>query len=80
MNKLKTNDVLAYTWGYDQTNCDFFQVVKTTAKTATVRPIAQTETSDGPQTMTGRARPIINRFTGPAIRKKRFEHNWSSPT
>lgn len=68
-NRFKVNDVLAYTWGYEQTNCDFFQVVKVTPKTITVREIAGRETFDGPTAMTGRAKPWINRFIGEPLRK-----------
>ena len=34
-------DIVCNSWGYEQTNVDFAQVVSMTAKTITVRPIAQ---------------------------------------
>ena len=37
----KLGDIVSNSWGYEQTNVDFAQVVKITAKTITVRPIAQ---------------------------------------
>jgi hypothetical protein len=37
----KVGDVLHYSWGYEQTNCEFFQVVATTPGTVTLREIAQ---------------------------------------
>lgn len=37
--KIKENDIFIHTWGYDQTNTDFYQVVKTTPKMVHVRRI-----------------------------------------
>lgn len=37
---MKTGDVLSYSWGYDQTNVEFFEVVRATPKSAWLRPIA----------------------------------------
>ena len=73
---MKPGTILSYTWGYEQTNADFFQVTRATAKTAWIRPIAQTETPDG-GFMTGKAKPVINRFTGPERRKRiqRYENS-----
>jgi hypothetical protein len=34
-------DIFVSTWGYDQTNVDFYKVISTTAKTVTVVPIGQ---------------------------------------
>ena len=67
---LQAGDILAYSWGWEQTNVDFFQVVRATAKSVWIRPIAGTEISDGPTSMTGTVKPVINRFTGPVKRKK----------
>lgn len=37
----KVGDVLHYSWGYEQTQCEFYQVVATTPGTVTIREIAQ---------------------------------------
>ncbi|MFL6283551.1 MAG: hypothetical protein ACJ74Q_10470 [Pyrinomonadaceae bacterium] len=37
----KVGDVLAHSWGYDQTNVEFYQVTATTPGTVTIREIAQ---------------------------------------
>lgn len=37
----KVGDVLHYSWGYEQTQCDFFEVVATTDHTVTIREIGQ---------------------------------------
>jgi hypothetical protein len=40
-HSFKVGDVLHYSWGYEQTNCEFFQVIETTPGTVTIREIAQ---------------------------------------
>jgi hypothetical protein len=37
----KVGDVLHYSWGYEQTQCEFFEVTATTPGTVTLREIAQ---------------------------------------
>lgn len=36
---IKPGDILTYSWGYEQTNIDFFQVTRVTAKNAWIRRI-----------------------------------------
>jgi hypothetical protein len=36
---MKRGDILYYSWGYDQTNIDFYQVTKTSAHSAWIRRI-----------------------------------------
>lgn len=40
MDEIKIGDIFVSTWGYDQTNVDFYQVIARTAKMVTVRRIA----------------------------------------
>ncbi len=40
VNTFKVGDILHYSWGYDQTNAEFFQVVSITQKSATIRRIS----------------------------------------
>lgn len=55
-------DVFHNSWGWEQTNIDFFQVVKTTKTTVTVRKIEKsTESYDG-RTMSGRVLPLPGNF------------------
>lgn len=39
-NLLQVGDILVSSWGYDMTIVDFYEVVKVTAKTATIRPVS----------------------------------------
>lgn len=41
-HNIKNGDIFYNSWGYDQTNIDFYQVVSTTAKTITLRAIKGT--------------------------------------
>lgn len=58
---LSAGAILASSWGYDQTNVDFYRVDKVKNGWATLQQIAGSEASDderlGYQTMTGRAVP-----------------------
>ena len=47
--KIKVGDILDTSWGYDQTNVDFYQVVSVSGKSAVVREISQQQThASGP--------------------------------
>jgi hypothetical protein len=55
------NDIYYSSWGYDQTNISYYQVVKVTAKSATLRKI------DGERVQVGndfssKVVPILNKF------------------
>jgi hypothetical protein len=38
-NNLQVGDILHYSWGWEQTNCQFYQVTARTAKTVSIREI-----------------------------------------
>ena len=59
----KLGDIIRYSWGYDQTNIDYFQVVAVTAKTVMIRELRQVRDHDN-QTMTGHSRPLKDQFAG----------------
>ena len=50
-------DIFYTSWGYDQRNVDFFEVVRTTAKTVWLQPINKDSTSTN-SSMRGHAVPI----------------------
>ena len=43
-NPFTVGDILHYSWGYEQTNCEFWQVVGVKGKTVEIREIAQKST------------------------------------
>lgn len=66
---LEIGDVLYSSWGYDQTNIDYYQVVELVGKTmVSVRKIAcEREQIEWEQ---GRSVPAINEFIGEPMRRK----------
>jgi hypothetical protein len=65
---VKIGDVFRCSWGYDQTNIDFYQVTQVKGAFIYVRPIAQM--SEETMSMQGECVPMINEFIGDEMRKK----------
>jgi hypothetical protein len=63
--------ILVSSWGYDQTNIDFYQVVGFTAsgKSVRLRPIAS-EHVESCGFMSEKVRPVPHAYTGPAFTKR----------
>lgn len=68
VNPYKPGDVLYYSWGYDQTNIDFFQVVKAGKRSITVREIAS-RTVEATGSMSARVAPVKDHFVGEPVTK-----------
>ena len=73
--QMKVGSILECSWGYEQTNVDFYQVIKRTPKFVTVRQLKTVKCSDGPQTMTGTIVPVPGAFEDDSkpMRRKVFE-------
>ncbi len=72
---LCVGSILYSSWGYEQSNIDYYQVVALVGeKMVEIREIASDEVSDGVQAMTGRVMPVPNQFVGPVMRKKATSH------
>jgi hypothetical protein len=67
-NGFKVGDLLSYSWGYEQTNVDFFEVVGLTAKTVTLREVERRVTENG--FMCGTSVPVPGAYRGEPMRKK----------
>lgn len=64
---LEPGTLLYSSWGYDQTNVDFYQVTKVVGKQVEIRKVEKKVVRDsGPQVYVA---PVPNRFTGPPKRK-----------
>jgi hypothetical protein len=63
-----TGAILKGTWGYDQTNVDFYEVLKRSGNWLTLRKLKTVETEYSGQSMTGRATP--GDPTGETLRRK----------
>lgn len=61
----KAGEILVSSWGYDQTNVEFYEVTATTERTVTLRPIAQASVDDpGEAPMTGKTTARPGEFIG----------------
>lgn len=58
----KVGDFFYSSWGYEQTNIDFYQVTTVKNKMVGLRPIGATRVYDGP--MSGHTKLVPNAFTG----------------
>ena len=65
---MKQGDILVSSWGYEQTNVDFYEVVKVTAKTVTLIPIERKVQLKG--FMRYEATPIPGSGKGKAFRRR----------
>lgn len=70
---LKAGDIFCWSWGYDQTNIDFFEVISVSAsgKTVKVRELEQAK-SYRPNTMTGDTLPKRGCYKDAAVTKKPY--------
>lgn len=70
VTKLKVGSILYTSWGYDQTNVDWYQVieVKPSGKSVVIRKIARDIVEDG--FMAGRSTPCPGQFTGEPMLKR----------
>jgi len=61
--------ILYYSWGYEQTNVQFFQVVSRTAKRVSLREIEGETLKINAGGMSGQTKPIPNAFIGEKFNK-----------
>lgn len=67
-----TGDVFVSSWGYEQTNVDYYEVTRTTDKSIWVRPIRSTVvTTLG--SMSGTVAPVPGDYIGAEFRRRRPE-------
>jgi hypothetical protein len=69
----KVGDIFVTIWGYEQTNADFFQVIKATGKSVSVRHIKSRQNVNS-KTMVGTAVPIKNSFDGVAHTRRLYDY------
>lgn len=65
---VKVGDIFRCSWGYDQTNIDFYQCTKILGAMIEIRPIYQM--SEETLSMQGECVPCVDSFKGDAMRKK----------
>lgn len=63
--------ILYSSWGYDQTNVDFYRIEQRRGNFVTLQELESAESSDGAQSMTGRVVPLEpHQARGEPIRRK----------
>ena len=68
---IKIGDIFYNSWGYDQTNIDFYQVISTTAKTITLRAIKGASDDFNTYHLTGTTVPVKDNFCSDELIRKR---------
>lgn len=58
----KVGDIFHHSWGYDQTQCDYYQAVEVTKGTVTLREIASTPVEDSDGFMSDRRTAVKDAF------------------
>lgn len=67
-NTYKVGDLFRWTWGYDQTNVNYFEVIESKGRYVTVREIAAKAIEDA--SMTGKRTPLPGQFLERAEAKR----------
>lgn len=71
LEAIQVGTILHYSWGYDQTNAEFFQVIERKKATVIVRAIGSESVShEDDKWMSGRVRPIRDAFKGEPMTKR----------
>lgn len=70
---LAVGDILVSSYGYEQTNVDFYEVVAVQNRTVILRELAQEREATGP--MSGHAVPRLGHYVGEPIRKRANPRN-----
>jgi len=74
VNPFKVGDIIHHSWGYGQTQADFYQVVKLTDKTVTVRAIGAKTVEGSEAYMSRRAMPVKDNFLTERLHSALVKH------
>lgn len=70
LSKVKPGDIFSSSWGYDQTNVDFYQVIEVKGCYAILKEIGQTRKKEGIYIDARKIFPVKDNFIGETIKKK----------
>lgn len=76
---VKVGDIFESTWGYDQTNVDYYEVVGLTGASVKVRQIASTTARDTGLWAQRYVKPVPGQFIG-EVMTKRIQEGWNGGT
>ena len=80
INSFEKDDILYSTWGYEQTNVDFYQIVDKTEKCVIIRQIACKRIEKEAGFMSEYLIPVKDQFIGEPMRKKVNYKDWINLT
>lgn len=69
-HNFKEGMIIYNSWGYDQTNIDFYQVVESKEKSIKLRKICKSYVEDSEGFMSANVKPVENAFIGEPFLKK----------
>lgn len=75
----RVGQLFSNSWGYDQTNIDFYEIVAVTRATVTLRPIAAHSVPKTQGFMSEARGPCPGKYTGPARRSPVQFRSWAGP-
>ena len=75
---LQVGQIIVSTWGYDQTNVDFYEIVAVTQRTVDLRPIASEPVPGSEGFMSDRRIPKPGQYVGEKTRKAVRKMNGTS--
>lgn len=64
------NDVFVSSWGYEQTNVNFYQVMAVRGKKTVILREIRAEVVNYEHSMVGNKKPVLNDFVGEAITRR----------
>lgn len=76
-NIIKIGDILYESWGYEQTNIDFYQIVKVLDASVIIREIASEIVPGTEGNMSANVRPVPDSFIGDEMKKNVIFHSFS---
>lgn len=68
--EMQVGTILHYSWGYDQTNCEYYEIIEKRGRTVTIREIASRIVPNSEGFMSESRCPSPGEYIGPAIRKR----------
>lgn len=69
-HNIKVDDIFYHSWGYEQTNIDFYQVIAVTAKTVSIREIKGVADKYDNLQLRGETKPLKDSFVNDKIIRK----------
>jgi len=75
MTTIKAGDILYSSWGYEQTNINWYAVVKRAGQWVTLQEVEGQMVYDN-ATMTGRTTPDLGKPIGKPIRRKVYQDSY----